>query len=53
MDKELLQARIDEIQKALEQSMAQYHMLLGRLEEARYQMQQIDIQQLVNEGEAV
>lgn len=51
MDRELLQARIDDIQKAVEQSIAQHHILLGRLEEAKYLQQQMGIQQLVDEGE--
>ena len=53
MDKELLQVRINDIQKAIEQSIAQHHMLLGRLEEAKHIMQQIDVQQLIDDGEAV
>ncbi len=53
MDKELLEARIDDIQKAVDQSIAQHHMLLGRLEECKFLLSQCDIQQLVDKGEAV
>ncbi len=50
MDKDLLQTRIDDIQKAVEQSIAQHHMLLGRLEEAKYFLEQINIQQMLDDN---
>lgn len=53
MDIEILNNRIDDIKKALEQSLAQHNMLLGRLEEAKYFLEQAEVQELINEGEPV
>ncbi len=53
MDKELLQARMDDVRKALEQSLANHHQIIGRLEELNYMMQQLEMQELVDNGEAV
>lgn len=53
MDKDILQRRIDDLQKGAAECLAQYHMVNGRLEEAKYLMQQMDMQKLVDEGEKV
>ncbi len=53
MDKELLEARIKDVRQALEQSLANHHQIIGRLEELNYMMQQLEMQELVDKGEAV
>ncbi len=53
MDKDILQNRIDELQKGVADCLAQYHMVVGRCEEAKYLMQQIQVQELVDKGEPV
>ena len=53
MDIELLQQRIADLEKAIEQSAIQHNQLFGRLQEALYFREQMNIQTLVDEGEAV
>lgn len=53
MHKDILQARINELDRALAESLAQYHQIFGGLQECKYLLQQLEIQELVNQGEAV
>jgi len=53
MDKELLQARMKDVREALEQSLANHHQMIGRLEELNFMMQQLEMQELIDNGEAV
>ncbi len=47
MDKEILEKRLEDIQKAIDNSLAQHHMLLGRLEEVKYTIEQLNLQSAV------
>lgn len=51
MDRELLLKRQAEIESAIAQSLANHHMLMGRLEETKYNIEQLDMQELVDAGE--
>ncbi len=42
MDKQAVVARIEEIGKAIEQSLAQHNALVGRLNEAKYILEQME-----------
>ncbi len=42
MDKQTVVARIEEIGKAIEQSLAQHNALVGRLNEAKYILEQME-----------
>jgi len=42
MDKQALIERIEEIGKAIEQSLAQHNALVGRLNEAKYMLEQME-----------
>ncbi len=42
MDKQTLIARIEEISKAIEQSLAQHNALVGRLNEAKFIFEQME-----------
>ncbi len=53
MYRNILESRMKDIQEAVERSIASHHMLLGRLEEAKYMMQLLEMQELVDNGEAV
>lgn len=50
---ELMQKRMDDLNKALAESLANHHMLLGRLEECKYMVNQADMQNMVDKGEPV
>jgi predicted ATPase len=53
MDKEILQNRINDLDKALVEALAQYHQIFGRLQETKYFLEQMAIQELVDQGEPV
>lgn len=53
MDIELLQARMKELQESKVNFEVEYHRLIGRIAEVQYLIDQSNIQQLVDEGEAV
>ncbi len=53
MDKDILEARMTDLDKAVAECLAQYHQVFGRLQECKYLLQQLEMQELVNEGEAV
>jgi hypothetical protein len=55
MDKDILEQRALDLQQAVEQSFMQYHQTLGRLEEVKHMLQQLDVQQLIddNPGEVI
>lgn len=42
MDKQAVVSRIEEIAKAIEQSLAQHNALVGRLNEAKYILEQME-----------
>ncbi len=48
-----MQKRMDDLNKALAESLANHHMLLGRLEECKYMVNQADMQNMVDKGEPV
>ncbi len=52
MDKELLQARINDIHKAIDDSYRAWQQTIGRMQEAQYMLQQLEMQELVDNGEA-
>lgn len=53
MDKDILNARIVDLDKALAEALAQYHQIFGRLQECKYLVEQIQMQELVDKGEKV
>ena len=53
MDREILEARMMDLEKASAECLAQYHQIFGRLQECRFLLEQLGMQELVNEGEAV
>lgn len=46
MDKQILESRIQDLEKALQESLNSYHLILGRLEESKYLLTQYDLQEL-------
>jgi hypothetical protein len=53
MDKDIIQARIADLDKALAEALAQYHQIFGRLQECKYLLDQIAMQEIVDQGEKV
>lgn len=50
MDFEVLQQRITDLEKAIEQSAIQHNQLFGRLQEALYFREQINMQKFINDN---
>ena len=53
MDKDILQARMKELEESKINFEIEYHRLIGRIAEVQYLIEQAAMQDLVNEGEAV
>lgn len=51
MDRDILVKRQADIEAAIVQALSNYHMLMGRLEETKYNIEQLDMQKLVDDGE--
>lgn len=48
MTRDILDLRIKDLEKALQESLNNYHLILGRLEESKYLLTQYDLQELAN-----
>ncbi len=53
MDKELLEARMKELQESKVNFEIEYHRLIGRIAEMQYLIEQAGMQELVDKGEKV
>ncbi len=53
MDRELLEARMKELQESKVNFEVEYHRLIGRIAEIQYLIEQAEMQKLVDEGEKV
>ncbi len=50
---DVMQKRMDDLNKALAESLGNHHMLLGRIQELQYMMEQAAAQDMVDQGEPV